>query len=80
MRTRTVRRKPAEEGWSAENLKLVTGVPREPAPSDDSAENTMPSLDLLVADLEVEIRRPVARNRSFFFNPGLEHLIKNRLP
>ena len=31
-RTRRVRRKPAEERWSVENLRLVTGVPWQPAP------------------------------------------------
>ena len=50
MRTRTVRRELAEERWSAENLRLVTGVPWQPAPGDDDVENTMPSLDLPVAD------------------------------
>ena len=51
VRTRTVRRKPAEEIWSAENMKMVSGVPWG-AP-------WIPSL--LVADPEVEIRRPEVR-------------------
>ena len=55
---RTVRSKPAEKKWSAENLKLVTGVPWEPSPCEDSADSAMPSLDLPVADPEVESRRP----------------------
>ena len=63
MPTRTVRRKPAEERWSVENLRLVTGVPWQPAPGDDNVENTMPSLDLPVADPEVEIRRPEVREK-----------------
>ena len=65
MRTRTVRRKPAEERWSVENLRLVTGVPWQPAPGDDIVDYTMPSLDLPVADLEVEIRRPEVREKEY---------------
>ena len=65
MRTRTVRRKPAEERWYVENLRLVTGVPWQPAPGDDNVENTMPSLDLPVADLEVEIWRPEVREKEY---------------
>ena len=65
MRTRTVRRTPAEERWSVESLRLVTGVPWQPAPGDDIVENTMPRLDLPVADPEVEIRRPEVREKEY---------------
>ena len=65
MRTRTVRRKAAERRWSVENLRLVTGVPWQPAPGDDVVENTMPSLELPVADPEVEIRRPEVREKEY---------------
>ena len=65
MRTRTVRRKPAEERWSVENSRLVTGAPWQPAPSDHIVKNTMPSLDLPVADPEVEIQRPQVREKEY---------------
>jgi hypothetical protein len=35
MKTRTVRRKPEEERWHEENLKMVGGVPWRPSPGDD---------------------------------------------
>ena len=64
MRTRTVRRKPAEERWSVENLRLVTGVPWQPAPGDDIVDYTMPSLDLPVADRRLRSGGPRCERRN----------------
>ena len=40
-------------------------MPWQPAPGDDNVENTMPSLDLPVADPDVEIWRPEVREKEY---------------
>ena len=49
-------------------------MPWQPAPGDDNDENTMPSLDLPVADPEVEIQRAEVREKEYV--PRRIHLRK----
>jgi hypothetical protein len=61
MRTRTVQRRPVEQRWSQENLKMCGGLQWKPSPADDEGEALMPSVDMRMAEPDVEIRRPEAR-------------------
>ena len=58
LRTRTVRRRPEEQRWTSDCLDKVGGLPWKPIPSDDLGGEVMPAIDMLMAEPEVEIRRP----------------------
>ena len=58
LRTRTVRRRPAEQWWTSDCLDMVGGLPCKPNPSDDLGGDVMPAIDMPMAEREVEIRRP----------------------
>ena len=63
MKTRTVRRKPEEERWHEENLKMVGGVPWRPSPGDDEGSAILPAMyvpevEFNMREPDVEIRRP----------------------
>lgn len=61
MRTRTVRRKPEDERWSAKNLDMVIGVPWKPdgKSQDRDPEDRMPNVLIEPALADVPIERPV---------------------
>ena len=48
--TRTVRRKPEEERWEAENIRLVAGVPWRTSEEDEGADGEAMKLDVRVMD------------------------------
>ena len=53
-----MRRRPEEQRWTSDCLDMVGGLPWKPNPNDDLGGEVMPAIDMPMAELEVEIRRP----------------------